>query len=168
MHRFFGIGLVAALLVAGSFAATGVQADEERPAWVAVLSGSQEVPAVDTRARGQAFFQLSDDMETIRFRLVVANIVDVMMSHIHLGPAGANGGIVVWLYPSAAPAVLIPGRSDGILAEGVIDAGDLVNALAGKPISDLLAAFNSGGAYVNVHTTAHGGGEIRGQVYPAS
>ena len=43
------------------------------------------------------------------------------MAHIHLAPTpGANGGIVVWLYPSGPPASLIPGRSDGVLAHRVV------------------------------------------------
>jgi hypothetical protein len=67
------------------------------------LSGDEEVPAVDTRAQGQAIFQLSRDGMTLHYKLIVANIEDVLMAHIHLAPAGENGPIVVWLYPSAPP-----------------------------------------------------------------
>jgi hypothetical protein len=96
--------------------------------------------------------------------LNTANIENVTQAHIHLGPAGGTGGIVVWLYPGSPPLQLIPGRSDGVLATGVITAGDLVGALAGQPLSALMDAINAGNAYVNVHTLQFPPGEIRGQI----
>ena len=98
------------------------------------------------------------------YKLNVANIENVTQAHIHAAPAGTNGGIVAWLYPSAPPSQLIPGRSQGTLGEGEITAASLVNALAGKPLSDLITLLQNGGAYVNVHTSQFPGGEIRGQV----
>jgi hypothetical protein len=141
------------------------------------LDGSEEVPARQTHAQGQATFQVSDDGSQISYRLNVANIENVFQAHIHMGPPGVNGPIVVWLYPSTAP---VPGpvgggRIQGGIATGVITAGNLVGPLAGQPLSDLLDAIESGNAYVNVHTndgvapinTGPGdfpGGEIRGQL----
>jgi hypothetical protein len=62
------------------------------------LTGDAERPTPnDSRAQGQAVFQLSADGSAIRFRLNVANIVNVTQAHIHLGPADGTGGIVVWL-----------------------------------------------------------------------
>lgn len=127
--------------------------------------GSSEVPAVETTAQGQAIFALAADGESIVYQLNVANIDDVLMSHIHLAPAGENGPIVVWLYPSAPPPQLIPGRTDGVLAEGVFTADDLVGPLAGMELEDLLDAIRDGGAYVNVHTSANPPGEVRGQIH---
>ena len=128
-------------------------------------SGDEEVPAVETRAQGQATFALSEDGETLHYRLIVANITDVMMSHIHQAPAGSNGAVVAWLYPSGPPPVLIPGRTQGVLAEGEITADDLVGPLAGMGLDALLDALRSGNAYVNVHTEANPGGEVRGQIH---
>lgn len=132
--------------------------------FVTNLSGAEEVPAVDTRARGQAIFKLSEDGSELSYRLIVANLIDVLMAHIHLAPVGVNGGVVVWLYPSAPPAELIPGRTSGVLATGVITEANLVGALAGATIADLVAELESGNAYVNVHTVMWEGGEIRGQI----
>jgi hypothetical protein len=127
-------------------------------------TGGEEVPANNSRAQGQALFRLSDDGLTLSYKLIVANIQNVTQSHIHLAPAGTNGGIVVWLYPSAPPAQLIPGRTQGVLAEGEITSNDLVNALAGRDLEALLTEIRAGNAYVNVHTSQFPPGEIRGQL----
>jgi hypothetical protein len=127
--------------------------------------GSEEVPPVDTRAQGQAVFQLSADGEALSYQLNVANILNVLQAHIHQAPAGDPGPVVAWLYPSGPPATLIPGRSQGVLAEGVITSADLVGPLEGMDLDDLLADLRSGNAYVNVHTTAYPPGEIRGQIH---
>lgn len=166
-HRRLWIALVATLVLGASLTVTSVRADDERDSWVAVLAGSSEVPAVDTRARGQAFFQLSDDGLSIRYRVIVANVRDVTMSHIHFAPGTPTGGIVVWLYPASPPPVLIPGRSDGVLMEGSFTAANLVGALAGSTLAVLIDHINMGHTYVNVHTSANPGGEIRGTINPA-
>lgn len=126
------------------------------------LTGDQD--SVVTLAQGETIFRLSSDGQSLQYKLVVANIENVTQAHIHLGAKGVNGPIVVWLYPSAPPLKLIPGRSDGVLAEGVITAANFVGLLAGHPFSDLIAAIEAGNAYVNVHTVAHPMGEIRGQI----
>lgn len=129
------------------------------------LTGAQEAPnPVETRAQGQAIFRLSEDGTSLDYKLIVANIQNVTQAHIHLGERGVAGGVVVWLYPSAPPAVLIPGRSQGVLGEGTITAANFVGSLTGDPFSDLVDNIRNGNAYVNVHTTQKGGGEIRGQL----
>jgi hypothetical protein len=131
---------------------------------VAHLSGGEEVPPAQTRGQGQAIFQIDPDGTSISYKLIVANIQNVTMAHIHLAPAGVNGPVVTWLYPDAPPAQLIPGRVNGVLAEGVITEFDLVGPLAGATLEDLIEALRSGNAYVNVHTSQYPGGEIRGQI----
>ncbi len=133
--------------------------------FTAHLSGDEQVPTpVETNATGQAIFNLRNNGTELHYKLIVANIEDVFMSHIHLAPAGSNGPVVVWLYPSLPPPQLIPGPYNGVLAEGVITKANLVGPLAGMELSDLIEYFKSGGCYVNVHTLAFPGGEIRGQI----
>lgn len=125
--------------------------------------GGGEVPPTDSQGRGSAIFHLSDDGTTLHYKLIVANIDHVTQSHIHLAPAGVNGPIVVFLFGFVAGGV----SEDGVLAEGDITAANLIARPAinfHATMAELLAAMRSGGAYVNVHTVAHPGGEIRDQV----
>jgi len=124
------------------------------------LSGDEEVPAVVTGAQGQATFKLSADGQSITYKLNVANIDDVVQAHVHLAAQGVNGPIVAFLFGPEPGGVDVNGR----LASGSIDASDLINNLLGHPLEDLIEAIEGGGAYVNVHTLAHPGGEIRGQL----
>lgn len=155
--------LLAASLVGAIFVSPANAASRT---YTAHLSADQEVadPAVESDATGQATFKVSKDGTGIEYRLIVANIENVMQAHIHMAPAGENGDVVAFLYPSEPPARLVPGRSDGVLATGTITSEDLRGPLAGATLDDLLAAFDAGNAYVNVHTQQYPAGEIRGQI----
>jgi hypothetical protein len=137
----------------------------------APLEGAQEVPSVSTQARGLVTLQLSKDGSELHYRLNVANIHEVLQAHIHCGPPGVNGPIVVWLYPSAPPATLIPGRSSGVLGTGTATDADVIarpdsEACPGgvSSLADVIEKLQTGGAYANVHTVANQPGEIRGQI----
>ncbi len=155
------LGLVTVLAVATAVAAAPAQPRN----FVAPLSGGNEVPPVDTQARGVAIFHLSDDGTALEYKLNVSNINDVLQAHIHArAAAGVNAPVVTFLYPDGPPPVLIPGRHTGTLATGVITAADLIGPMAGMTMADLLDAIMDGEAYVNVHTVANPTGEIRGQL----
>jgi len=128
------------------------------------LSAADEVPTNASTATGNAIFFTSDGA-SIRFRLKVADIQNVLQAHIHVAAAGVNGPVVVFLYPPAPPAVLIPGPFDGTLGEGTFTAANLRGPLAGMTVPDLLAQMLAGNTYANVHTSQFTGGEIRGQIH---
>jgi hypothetical protein len=159
-------------LLIALLATVGTAAADNNRNFVAHLSGDEEVPLRDTLARGQAIFQLSDDGNELEYRLIVANIENVVASHIHVEATGVNGPVVAFLFGSVPPG---GGRSDGVIATGTITAANLVGPLAGHPLSDLISAMRAGNTYANVHTndgvaptnTGPGdfpGGEIRGQI----
>lgn len=157
--------IVAVLLALAIVATAAAPTSAASRTYVAHLTGANERPnAVDSLAQGQAIFTVSKDGTSIEYRLIVANIDDVLMAHIHLGPADGTGGVVVWLYPSAPPPQLIEGTSNGVLATGTITDSNLVGSLSEASLSDLIEAFENGETYVNVHTNTYPGGEIRGQI----
>jgi hypothetical protein len=134
---------------------------------------STATPA-DSKAQGQAIFRVNDD-GTVDFRLIASNIDNVIMSHIHCGPAGANGPIRMWLYPvigpAGAPGPSGAGPQNGVLASGTFNP----TGVTCPDGTALLTAIRNGLTYVNVHTndgvvpanTGPGdfpGGEIRGQL----
>ncbi|MDU8885213.1 CHRD domain-containing protein [Yeosuana sp. MJ-SS3] len=127
----------------------------------ASLKGSNEVPANDSKAAGEIIVNINDDETSIHYKLIVANIENVLASHFHFAPSGSNGGVVAFLYANPNPQP--SGRAKGVLAEGDITAENVINAFAGD-ISALISAIREGNIYVNVHTSAIPSGEIRGQL----
>jgi hypothetical protein len=141
------------------------------------LSGANEVPARVTNASGIAMFSLRNDRESLDYHVNVEGITNVVQAHIHLGRAGSNGPIVVWLYPTTSPPAAPPGggASHGLLSRGTITKANFMDELAGKEMQVLVDEIKAGNAYVNVHTndgvpptnTGPGdfpGGELRGQL----
>jgi hypothetical protein len=163
---------LAAALAVGAVLIFGSAALAASSNYVAApLTGANEVPARDTRAVGSAIFHLNADATELEYRLIVANIENVVAAHIHLGTEGVNGPVVAFLF-SGAPA---SGRHNGVLSTGTITAANLTGPLTGQPLSALVAEIEAGNAYVNVHTsdgvppTNEGpgdfpGGEIRAQM----
>jgi hypothetical protein len=128
------------------------------------LTGAQQVPAVNTDAFGFAKVRLSEDNSTLSFEVVVCNIANVIASHIHVGAAGTNGLVVLPFFGSSTP--FNSTRGCDTLAEGTRTSANLVaRPDAGiNTWTDFINALVAGNTYVNVHTTAHTGGEIRGQL----
>lgn len=128
------------------------------------LSGNQQVKPVTTDAFGFAQVRLIHDGTAIEFRVIVCNIVDVILSHIHAGAAGTNGPVVIHFFDQ--PSSPVSSKGCHILARGMRTASDLVaHPEAGiSTWNDFVQALLAGNTYVNVHTLAHPGGELRGQL----
>ena len=164
--------IIVAMVTALAFGAVAPAASAQPTNFRAVLSGADEVPARETLARGVATLRFASDGSELDFRLVVANIQNVVAAHIHCGAPGANGPVGVTLFGGAAGG----GRSDGVLATGTATTPDPGNACGWTTLAAVVAAIESGNTYVNVHTndgiapidTGPGdfpGGEIRGQLF---
>jgi CHRD domain-containing protein len=169
MSRIRNLGLVVATLL---LVGVPLMAHAETKVFKAHLTGEQVVPARVTQANGQAHFAVSQDQAQVEFRVTVANIENVVAAHIFLGAPGENGAIVATLY---GPVAAAGGKKAGVLATGTITASNLVGSLAGRPMSELIAAMKAGTAYVSVLTDDGQGapdekpgdfstGEIRGQI----
>lgn len=159
-----------AVLAMAVLAGLGGCEDEEDDGvlYRATLSGANEVPARTTTATGTAEFRVRND-NTIEYRVDVTNLRNITAGHIH-GPATAttNAGVIIGLFTTPPTQNPFSGR----LAEGTITAS---STLAGVDFEGLLALFDAGTAYVNIHSndgvdpanTGAGdfpGGEIRGHI----
>lgn len=127
----------------------------------APLSGQNEVPAVETSATGDAEFTLPAN-DTIKYRVNVTGISNATAAHIHMGKAGENGDVIVDLLNT--PTSKDKDTAYGMIFRGNFSDSSLKGAMQGKTLDDLAAAIESGDTYVNVHTSEHKDGEIRGQL----
>ena len=122
------------------------------------LSGSNEWPVVTTGASGQVLAHVAGN--TLRLIGSFADLsAEVATSigggaHLHPGYAGQNGPVAVPLAPS-----LEEGNTSGTfaIAENTYELTD-----------DQFEMMLDRGIYLNIHSTAHPAGEIRGQVLPES
>lgn len=109
----------------------------------AELKASEEVPPNDSKATGTVTATYDSASKQLTWKGNYSGLTGpATMAHFH-GPAepGKNAGVAVPITPSASPFE---------------NSANLTDAQA----ADLLA----GRWYVNVHTGAHPGGEIRGQL----
>lgn len=151
-----------AVLAVTFLGASGAGAAEQ--VYTAKLDGASEVPRMQSKSTAEATFTVSSDGTKIAYTVTVHDLSDITMAHIHLGTAGKNGPVVVWLYPASGKPKLIRGQDNGELATGEITAANLQGPESGKALSVLLKAIQAGDAYVNIHTAEHKTGEIRGQL----
>jgi hypothetical protein len=106
---------------------------------VASLDGSQQVTGQgDPDGFGSAFFSIDDVALTIDWNIVVGNISLWSVAHIHSGPVGVPGPVII-NFPQ-------------LVGTGLADS-DLVSVLA-----------NPSAFYVDVHNPAFPAGAIRGQL----
>lgn len=108
------------------------------------LSGDQEVPAVKTAGAGTGTISVAADRSVSG--TVTTTGVAGTMAHIHEAPPGKNGGVVIPLSKSGDNTWAVP---------------------AGAKLTDAqYSSFKAGNLYVNVHSAANPGGEVRGQLKP--
>lgn len=136
----------------------------------AKLVGAEEVPVVSTQASGDFEARIEAD-GSISYKLSYEGLEggNVLFAHIHLGQPSVNGGIMVFLCNNTATGPVpqaCPGPSGTV--EGTIRAADVLGLttqqVTAGGFDEFVRALRNGTAYVNVHTTASPGGEIRGQV----
>jgi len=117
------------------------------------LDGAQEVPAVTTAATGSGWVVISTDGSAITYYVEHSGLSGAAAAaHIHLGEAGANGGVLLPLSASASPML------------GTLTSADLTPTGSVTDFAGAVAAIEAGSTYVNIHTAANPGGEIRGQI----
>lgn len=107
-------------------------------------TGDQEVPPVNSPAVASGTITINDDGYVSGSIVTVG--IKASSAHIHEAPMGKNGPVIV-------PLLMWGDR------EFVVPAGTKLSEAQYK-------AFKAGELYVNVHSDAHEGGEIRAQLKP--
>lgn len=129
------IGLAASALLAAAPAHAVINS------FVAFLSGANEVAAGDPDGFGIATVIIDASTNTVSWSVLASNIETPLSgAHIHNGPAGVNGPVIV-------------NFSGALSGNGLIDA-DLA----------LITPANAALFYVNLHNAVFPGGAIRGQL----
>ncbi len=130
--------------------------------FTATLAGSSVVPATASTSTGTITFEARDS--TLRYSLSVANMTGITQAHLHNAAAGANGATLVWLLPVNGNAAQVP----SVPLDGVISIGDIAPGwVRGTPrlaMDSVKALMRAGRLYVDIHSSAFGAGEVRGQV----
>ncbi|MDR9415812.1 MAG: CHRD domain-containing protein [Gracilimonas sp.] len=118
----------------------------------AQLSGSAEIPSVDSDANGAAVIEVHEDTIIVSgsFAGLESAFNTNVGSHLHLANAGQNGGVEVVLDVELGAEMM----------SGTYNAADNQYTITAEQKSALFARD----MYVNVHSVDVGSGEIRGQV----
>jgi hypothetical protein len=165
------VGMAVAITASGS-AATTDQENRGGNVLREQLSGYAETPvAISTPASGQFRAQINNSAQEITWRLTYADLGTALtQAHVHFGSPAQSGGVSFFLCSNlgtgpagtqtcpAAPATI----SGTIRPADVI--GPAVQGIAAGEFTELVQAIRAGFTYVNVHTAAFPGGEIRAQL----
>jgi hypothetical protein len=122
----------------------------------ALLKGTNEVKSAtaphggDPDARGSATVLVARSANTLCFGITLRGTDTPILAHIHKGPAGVNGPVVIPLTP---PTSGDPGASSGCVTADPALLKDI--------------QLHPSEYYVNVHTTAFPAGAARGQLFVA-
>jgi hypothetical protein len=149
-------GIAAALAIAVFATSCDDSTGPNAGLYSATLLAANELPP--TAATGSGIATFFDRGTHIEWAIEVTNLTGITDSHIHLGSATQNGGIIINLF---TPRVAT-GTVTGLLGTGTITAAS--NATVS--LDSLRVLFNNANSYVNIHTTANPGGAVRGQVVP--
>ncbi len=138
-----------------------VSAQAQTITLTANLHGGNEVPGVSTGSVGTATVTWNTVTKAGTYRADVYNMpVGTTASHIHAGASGVAGPVIVNFTVPAG------GISNDFALTGTFGCSDVVvRAPQGiNSCEDFEQALLLGNTYVNVHSTANPGGEIRGQL----
>jgi len=108
-----------------------------------VLSGAQETPATASTATGYASLAVNGITGAVSGTVVTSGVTGTG-AHIHEGATGASGPILIPLTDAGGGVWTVPAGSSLTAAQ--------------------LTSWQNGALYVNVHSAANPGGEIRGQL----
>jgi hypothetical protein len=92
--------------------------------------------------------------------LHLPGINDASAANIRQGEVGEKGDVVVDLMKVSKHK----DTAKGMIMRGNVTDASLTGAMAGKTLADLQTAMENGDTYVNLATSDHPDGELRGQI----
>lgn len=110
------------------------------------LSGANEIPSVTATSSGMAYVTYNALSSTLDY-VLITNGLSATAAHLHAGATGVAGNI---LYPLTTPVA----SANSITTTGTVTAVSAADA----------QILEMGNTYINIHTAANPGGELRGQV----
>jgi len=125
------------------------------------LTGAEEVPPVTTDMTGKVRIKFNKAETEAEFELTVNDGVRVTAAHLHCAPTGVNGPIIVFLAGLHAAGLNVDGKW---ISNATMTDTSIVNTACGSSLAAIAESVRQGMVYVNVHTVANPGGEIRGQL----
>ena len=153
--------VVSAGLLATSVPAFAQEQRDAHPTFVGEMSGFQETPGTATLAKGFAGIQVSHDGTTVYYSITVTDAsTNLIAAHLHFGPPGEAGPIVVAL----CTANTTPCQTEGMVAQGSFTADKFEGPFQNDSLQRLIDEARAGNIYANVHSTKFPGGEARGQL----
>ncbi len=126
-----------------AFPAGEIRGQIEYRASFAILSGAQETPATSSTATGYGAIAVNGITGVVSGSIITSGIVGTG-AHIHEGATGVSGSILIPLTDAGGGVWTVPAGSTLTSAQ--------------------VLSWQTGNLYVNVHTAANPGGEIRGQL----
>jgi hypothetical protein len=154
--KFRSLIVVASLALTGACeGGTSTGGLNAEATYVIDLTTAEVVPTPKpSSAQGAAAFIVFSDR--IEYQVAAQFIPNVTAVHIHSGLPGATGNTVVTLFTANPPVSPIGPFVTGAMLDA--------NLPAGVTLAGLKTLLASGNAYVDIHTTANAGGELRGQI----
>jgi hypothetical protein len=125
------------------------------------MNGGEETPILNTGAVGTAEVIVDAENQEVTVTLRVFNIpTPTTAGHIHIGPAGIAGPVVI-NFPEA-----LVGRTGDFAMSFRAGPNQFVArpAIGINTMQDAIQAILNGNSYVNIHTQQFPAGEIRGQL----
>lgn len=128
--------------------------------YTAILSGASEVPPTGSPATGMATYVLDGNMLSVNITFSGLVGGPAVAAHIHCcAPVGTNAPVVV-------PFAGFPSAISGSYSN-IFDLSTFAFTGGGSEAA-LIAGFNAGTTYTNIHNATNPNGEIRGQIMAAS
>lgn len=171
MRRDTVAAVVALMLAAGTLTTMSAQSQGRR--YSATLTPGQENPALAAPGEGTITLDIDEGAGEVSYELSYSGLADVRQAHIHFEKPALNGGIMLWLCNSATNPGPTPMTTPACPPEAGTVTGTLISTdvraidaqrLSAGDFAAAVAQIREGLTYANVHTGAHPGGQIRGQI----